>query len=391
VADGSCQAIVGGHLCLDIIPELFREQAGLRGLATPGSLHFIGPAVLSTGGAVANTGLALHRLGIKTRLLGKVGDDAFGKVVSGLLESVGKGLAGGVVTAAGEPTSYTVVLSPPGSDRVFLHCPGTNDTYGAADVADAGLAGGRIFHFGYPTVMRRMYSDGGEGLHDIFHRARQAKLTTSLDLAQVDRNSDAARVDWRAYFRRVLPEVDVFLPSVDEVRYMLGGDESQAVDGKLLAEIAADLLAMGPAIVAIKLGDQGLYVRTAERGRLSSCGLAGPGDPSAWANRELLAPCFLVNVAGTTGAGDCTIAGFLASLLHGLMPEDSATSAVAAGACCVERPDATSGIPDWNILQARIRAGWRKLPVQLPLVGWRGRPDDAILYAPADSNGGRAT
>ena len=29
-----------------------------------------------------------------------------------------------------QPSSYSVVLSPENQDRTFLHCPGTNDTFG---------------------------------------------------------------------------------------------------------------------------------------------------------------------------------------------------------------------------------------------------------------------
>ena len=50
-----------------------------------------------------------------------------------------------------------------------------------------------------------------------------------------------------------------------------------------------------------------------------------------WLGRELLAPCFRpAAVAGTTGAGDATIAGLLAALLRGDGPAGAATAATAA-------------------------------------------------------------
>ena len=60
-------------------------------------------------------------------------------------------------------------------------------------------------------------------------------------------------------------------------------------------------------------------------------------------------------VGGTTGSGDATIAGFLASVSKGLGPEEALTMAVAVGACCVEAPDATSGIRPWSETQKRVR------------------------------------
>jgi sugar/nucleoside kinase (ribokinase family) len=85
-----------------------------------------------------------------------------------------------------------------------------------------------------------------------------------------------------------------------------------------------------------------------------------------WCDREVVSPCFRARrVAGTTGAGDCTIAGFLAALLRGEGPVQAATSATAVGAASVEAPDATSGVPPWPELAARVRAGWERHPITL--------------------------
>ncbi|HLL78697.1 MAG TPA: hypothetical protein VKT25_04315 [Ktedonobacteraceae bacterium] len=44
----------------------------------PGQTIEAGPTVFSTGGSVSNTGLALHKLGVATRLMAKIGTDLFG-------------------------------------------------------------------------------------------------------------------------------------------------------------------------------------------------------------------------------------------------------------------------------------------------------------------------
>jgi len=313
------EAVVAGHICLDIIPS-FEHAAAIE----PGQLTKIGPAVISTGGAVSNTGLALRRLGIRTRLIGKVGDDIFGRAIRQIAGS------DGMIVARGETSSYTIVISPPGVDRAFLHCPGANDTFRAADVTDAALRGAKLFHFGYPPIMRRMYLDGGRELVSLFRRVKRLGLITSLDMVMVDPKSEAGRVDWPALLRRVLPYVDIFLPSLDEMQAMLGK--------KSPAEIAAQLRAWGAGIAGLKLGSRGLYVR--------------------WPDRERTAPCFKVNVVGTTGAGDATIAGFLAAYLRSLPPDEIMTMAVAVGACCCEAADAISGIRPWNEVRRRIAAGW---------------------------------
>jgi sugar/nucleoside kinase (ribokinase family) len=377
-------AIVAGHICLDIIPELSGQAGDLREMLLPGQVLDIGPALLSTGGVVSNTGLALHRLGVPTRLMGKVGDDAFGGIVRRLLDAGGARLSEGMVVAAEQHTSYTIVLSPPGTDRIFLHYSGTNDTFDPADVPPEHLAGADVFHFGYPPLMKRLIRDGGAGLAEIFRHARDQGAATSLDMVQVDRRSEAARVNWPQFLRRVLPEVDLFLPSIDEIRFMLG-HRGPLAEGTL-SRVSDELLAMGSAVVVLKLGDHGLYLRTSsDASRLARVGGSKLIAAADWVGRELLVPCFAVEVAGTTGAGDSTIAGFLAAMLRRLGIEATMTTAVATGACCVERPDAVSGVPAWDTLQRRIAAGWARRPTTIPLPGWRWNLNHSLARGPNDA------
>jgi len=169
--------------------------------------------------------------------------------------------------------------------------------------------------------MRQFYSDGGRQLEKLFAKAKAQGLTTSLDMTQVDRRSPAGQVDWPALLRRGLPLGDLFMPSLDEISFMLG-HEAMPPSSPLLDKVADELLEMGSSIIALKLGDQGLYLRTSgDAQKLANAGAAAPKKD--WIARQLLAPCFEVEVAGTTGAGDCTIAGFLAALLNGLSPEAS--------------------------------------------------------------------
>ncbi|MGD8963569.1 MAG: carbohydrate kinase family protein, partial [Desulfobacterales bacterium] len=122
---------VAGHICLDIIPPFDNSKKKVDELFLPGKLIEVGPAIISTGGAVSNTGLALHRLGVPTTLMGKIGSDFFGKIILDLLNIRDPALTKGMIMSAKSNTSYTVVISPPGSDRVFLHFPGANDDFNA--------------------------------------------------------------------------------------------------------------------------------------------------------------------------------------------------------------------------------------------------------------------
>ena len=77
-----------------------------------------------------------------------------------------------------------------------------------------------------------------------------------------------------------------------------------AIGTDLLEEMSLRLLDWGAAVIGIKLGAEGVYLRTGSRAE-SVLG-------ESWKNRQMLAPVFKVDVQGTVGAGDTTIAGFLA-------------------------------------------------------------------------------
>ena len=372
------QVMVAGYVCLDVIPTFDGRKDSLEPLFQPGKLLAVGTAVTAAGGAVSNTGLALHRLGIPVKLVGKVGNDLFGQELLKQYRQYNEALAAGMIVSVEEATSYTIVISPPGIDRFFLHCTGANNSFRASDVDFDETSSAAIFHFGYPPLMRSMYQDEGTELVLLFQRAKAANLTTSLDMSIPDPNSEGARVDWMAVLRRVLPHVDIFLPSLDEVLFMLdepstqSGKVSNKNSGAFLNQAAGQLLDMGATVVVIKIGDQGLYMRTtADKNRLLAMGAAAPREAGQWQGRELLSPSFQANVVGTTGAGDCAIAGFLAGLLKGISVEEVLTAATAVGACNVEGSDATSTVPDWSTLQARIQAGWTQYDPKLSLVGWQ--------------------
>lgn len=390
--------VAAGHICLDVIP-LFPKGKGEHISLQPGKLFVIGPALMSTGGSVSNTGVALNRLGVPTLLVAKVGDDIFGKAVVEILKSHGEGLTSGLRIVKGETTSYSVVISPPGVDRTFLHCPGANDTFGVSDIDLSIMSGVGLFHFGYPPIMRKMYIDDGLELAELFQRVRQMGITTSLDMSMPDPASESGQIDWRLLLKKVLPSVDIFLPSFEEILFMLdrpsydnfqkeneGERQKFFASGLLLEGIAEELFGMGVGMVVIKLGDNGLYLRTsADKARISAMGKSKPAEIDAWVGRELLAPCFNVDVAGTTGAGDSTISGFLAGLIYGLKPERVMSFAVGTGAFNVEKEDATSGVPTWKELQTRIDSGWPKRPPGYDMAEWQWCAEEQVWIGPCDT------
>jgi sugar/nucleoside kinase (ribokinase family) len=393
----SLEVVVAGHICVDITPELDSSHAEVSAMVSPGRLTHVGPARLSLGGAVANTGLALHRLGAKAALRSLIGNDWLGEVLLATLQRQDPLLAKHMRVADGQASSYTIVISPPQVDRAFLHCPGANDSFVAEDLDLELIRQARWLHFGYPPLMRGVFADGGHALAAQFQRVQEAGVPVSLDMAMPDANAVSGQVNWRHWLATVLPKVDLFAPSFDEILWMLqrerfdglahracGANLASVADGETLSNLADELLELGAPIIAIKLGDQGLYLRTAAD--LSKIARRAPAESIAeneWWGRELLAPCFRVPVVGTTGAGDSTVAGLLMAILRHHSIEQSLLSAVRVGAWRVQSSDAERGIPPWEQLASDEAADWRQLPPTLDLRGW-SRAETGICVGPHD-------
>lgn len=214
------KVIAAGHICLDITP-VFRgnKKAEMLGdVLSPGKLIQMGNADVHTGGSVANTGLAMKILGADVALLGKIGKDEFGSMVSKMLK--GYHTEEGMLSVSKESTSYSIVLAVPGIDRIVLHNPGANDTFCAEDVPESALKDCALFHFGYPPLMKRMYENEGEELRKILKKAKMAGAATSLDFALVNQDTKAGQADWEMILEKVLPYVDFFVPSAEELCFM---------------------------------------------------------------------------------------------------------------------------------------------------------------------------
>jgi len=326
----------------------------------------IGPVQTATGGVVSNTGLALHHLGESVRLVAKLGQDEFGELIRNKFMAVSPRLSEHFIFDSLTHTSYTLVLSPPNQDRHFLHHPGANDTLLASDIPESAFADINLMHFGYPPLLAAMAANGGAELSTLFGRAKAAGLITSLDMAGVDPDSVAGRVDWLALLEKTLPNVDIFMPSLDEVSFMLGETIAQEVPQlKDLRRISQQLLDYGAGIVVLKLGEYGLYLRSSsDFEKLASLEQLNQ-NPKNWLNIEQTQPCFEVNPIGTTGAGDSTIAGFLAAFSRGLDPKTCLLMASGVGACNVEAIDALSGLRSWDETYDRIEKGWKLSPKQI--------------------------
>lgn len=371
---GKKKVICAGHICLDITPVFPDYKAGkLTDIFQPGKLIEVGAADIHTGGSVANTGLAMKLLGADVSLMGKIGTDAFGDIILNGLNQQDAGAD--MIRDPAESTSYSAVIAVPGIDRIFLHNPGANNAFYAADIPEERLREAAHFHFGYPTLMASMYRNGGEELARLMKRARDAGCSTSLDLAAVDPDTEAGQADWSGILARTLPYVDFFVPSFEELCFMLdrkrynelqeraaGKDICSVLDlERDVRPIADRCMDLGVKVLLLKCGAPGIYLRTASESILQTIPERNGLDARLWADRDQFERSYQPDrILSGTGAGDTSIAAFLTAMLNGESPDMTLHLAAATGACCVAAVDALSGLRPLEELKKRIAAGWKK-------------------------------
>lgn len=392
------KAMIAGTIALDIAPVFPPEACKKEDLLGEGKTIYIPDIRFSLGGLVANTGLAMHRLDADVVLSSKIGDDPLGGVVHHMLEC--EEVEHQLTLTHGMGTSATIVTVPEGSDRTFWHRRGASQEYAFEDLPEELLEKSDLFHFGYPTGMRCMYADGGENLLRLYRGVKERGLTTAMDLSLPGLTSESAQADWRAILKKVLPYVDVFLPSLEEILFLLHRDYYKEVleragdryaidfiDLSVLNDLGEELLSFGTKIFVLKLGKKGIYLRTAGKEAFGSVGALGQDLKAEWWNREILDPPYQMDkICSTNGAGDTAIAGFLTGLMNGWGPEKCLKLASGAAATRIESPLGAANINGSAPIIERINAGWRKMNIEgVPQEYWRWDAKQGGYYSIHDT------
>lgn len=231
---------------------------------------------LSPAGTAGGTAAIAARLGLKVAIASAVGADLQGDAVRLGLEREGVDTSM-LVTSRDLPTSTTVIPVREGGQRSNLHMIGASILAPLGDDAMAAPARARAVHWG---------GIGCPGLRaqaDSFLRqAHEAGAFVTCDLISP---LGTARTE----LAELLPWVDVFMPSIAEVRFLAETDD--------LAAAAAHFMALGAKACVFKLGGQGAV-------------MFGP-------HGEIRVPAFAINPVDTTTCGDSFCAGFIAAHLRG--------------------------------------------------------------------------
>lgn len=368
--------VVAGLICLDLTPVLKQKPVTrIDEVMQPGKLVHSNGIIIHIGGAVANTGLGLKKLGADALLMAKVGDDFFGHIIIDELKHYDA--ADYIKVSENHSTSYSIVIAIPGIDRIFIHDAGVSDTFSIEDLNLDVIKKASIFHFGYPPTMRNMYINGGAECIKIFKTVKELGVATSVDMAVVDPGSGSGREDWYSIVKNLIPHVDFFLPSAEELSFMIDregynqlvkkadkGDIMNVISREYVKELADTLISWGAKVVLVKCGVSGIYMRTGSREQMEKIGDSIKDTMRGWEDVDYFQPSFDPGkVLSGTGAGDASIAGFLYAIQCGYPWKRCVELAAAAGASCVTAYDSLSGLKPLSELNKMIEAGW-------PLLKW---------------------
>lgn len=343
---------VAGSLVLDILPVLSAKTEA-EDIMAKGKLTEASGVRVYLGGEVGNMGLALQHLGAAPVLISKIGDDMIGDIVRLLMEK--EGADARLQRLEGSRSTVSIALAIPGRDKSTIHSRGASQQFVADDLSDEILENLDWLHFGYPTTMKSLYENDGEELVKLLKKAEKHGVKVSLDTSLPDLKAEAGQVDWRRILPRILPYVDIFMPSAEESVFLFhkedyqklveahrGEDLIEVLKQEEIEKIAEQSLAYGTGAVLIKCGKKGLYLRTGE----------AFGVSETWRGRSLWQEPYPVKqLISTTGAGDTAIAGFLQSYFKGRTPEQALKMAAFTASRCIQSYDTVSQIKNYEEME----------------------------------------
>ncbi|MEW2609102.1 ribokinase [Streptomyces sp. NPDC047880] len=253
------------------------------------------------GGKGANQAVAAARLGARTALLARVGDDAHGRLLLDSQREAGVDTVG--VLVGGAPTGVALITVDPSGDNSIVVSPGANGRLTPEDVRSAGclFQGSRVVSAQLEIPLETVV----EAVRNLAPRSRFV-LNPSPP---------------RPLPREVLAACDPLIVNEHEAKVILG----DSAVGDSPEDWARILLAKGPRSVVVTLGGQGALVASSE-------GVSR-------------VPAVKVDAVDTTGAGDSFTAALACRLGAGESLADAAAYAARVGAATVTRKGAQASFP----------------------------------------------
>lgn len=247
------------------------------------------------GGAIANTAVAIARLGGSSRFIGARSEDEFGQLLAQVLVD-NQVDTQYVRVVKGAPTAVALVtLQADGQRRFTFFRQGTADSQLQTEVLDWGAwDDAAICHVG--GVLLSVEPARSATLAAIEH-SRQVGSIVSFDV-NVRPTLWESHADIRDTVSRVVERADILKFSADEAEFVseMGGSPAQPLQRSALITLGEALLKKGPRLVIITLGASGALLLTAGQ-------------------RVEVSP-LPVRAVDTTGAGDAFMGAVLFKLVE---------------------------------------------------------------------------
>ncbi|MFJ2920936.1 ribokinase [Streptomyces sp. NPDC087307] len=287
--------LVVGSANADLVVGVERRPA-------PGETVLGSDLAVHPGGKGGNQAVAAARLGARTALLARVGDDAHGRLLLESQRAAGVDTTG--VLVGGAPTGVALITVDPSGDNSIVVSPGANARLAPEDIRAAGA---------------------------LFGAARVVSVQLEIPLETVAEVAGAMSAGTRLVLNpsppaplpeHVLAVCDPLVVNEHEARFMLGG-----AAGATPEEWARTLLRLGPRSVVVTLGAAGALVADTRGGDV------------------VRVPSPVVEAVDTTGAGDAFTAALAWRLGRGEGLAEAAAFAVRVGAAAVTRRGAQASFP----------------------------------------------
>lgn len=291
------RVFVAGSINMDVVATADRHPRVGETVAGKQVLYF-------PGGKGANQAVAASRLGAKTTLIGRLGNDAFGAELRTFLTA--QGIDPGSIKETPETHTGTAIITVAASDNTIVVIPGSNALVNADDVAAVPLAKGDVavsqFEIPLPTIAA------------FFQRARAVGATTLLNPAPAQKMSG-----------ELLALVDILVLNESELGFLAGTELTDHDEAAKIIAVARKLQARQDQTICVTLGKRGVLALAA--------------------SEEFAVPGRVVKAVDTTGAGDCFVGALASQLAEGVPLRSALAFANAAASISVQRMGAGPSMP----------------------------------------------
>jgi ribokinase len=262
------------------------------------------------GGSATNTAIALSRAGHDCRLIGRVGQDAWGQQALSSLAATGVSTAW-IGRDPIEPTQTNIVTVGKSGERTMFAYRGANAQLSPTFISDDVFEGAALFHLSGYALLQSPQSDAAMRAIEL---AQQFQVPVTLDVPA------GVAVMVAPHVRNLLPKLDMIVLGRTDLAPLAGGGTAMPAE-----EAIRSLLHQGVKRIALKhdVAGSSLYQKS--------------GVESA--------PWFSVDAVDTTGAGDAFAAGHIIGRVSGLSGSECCRLANAFGAVAVTRQGAGTSMP----------------------------------------------